>query len=683
MLTGQVPFEGETPLSIALKHKTEAPPDPREINNQVPDDLARLILRCLEKEKGKRYQSAQELLGEFAKIEKGIPTAEKVLPQRKPLTSKEVTVKLRKRWKAIAAVAAVAVIAVIAVTAIVYFGQEKPASIAKNQRLVVLPFENLGAAEDEYFADGISDEIMARLAGISDLGVIARNSAIQYKKTSKSVRQIGEELQVDYALSGTVRWQKPEAKPGQVRVTPTLIRVSDATQIWANVYDQDIAQIFQVQSDIAKQVVEELGFALGKPEQQSLEVMPTENMEAYDFYLRGNDFAYRGRDTQKDLNPAIEMYKKAVILDPNFFQAYAMLSKTHSLYYWYHFDRSEDRVAEAKQAAERALKLNPDAAETHMALGYYFYHCKLDYEKALKHFGLALQKQPKNAMILEGVGYVERRQGKLNEAIANLKEVLEIDPRYAQTVFNLGETYALARDYKEAERLYNRALFLSPNYPRAYAWKTRLYLNWQGDTAKAGQVLEEAAKAMDSKEDNLVSYQSIQVDIYESRYQDALNRLDSSSFEVYQDQFYFVPKSQLIAQIYGLMKETEKDQKYYDAARIYLEDLIKTQPDDSRLWSALAIAKAGLGSESEAIIAAEKAVGILPISKEAYRGTFRVRDLAQVYVMVGEYDKAFDQIDYLLSVPGELSIPLLKLDPIWAPLRSLPRFQRLVQKVLD
>jgi len=677
MLTGRVPFEGETPLSVALKHKTEATPDPRRINTQIPDDLARLILRCLEKEKGKRYQSAQELLGEFTKIEKGIPTAEKALPIKKSLTSKEMTVRFRKSWKTVAGLAAVAIVALLAV---LYVTRQNPIPTSAKKKLAVIPFENLGPPQDEYFADGITDEIIARLTSIRELGVISRNSSAQYKKTTKPIKQIGEELGVQYILSGTIRWQKSTEGAGRFRITPTLSRASDATQVWANVYDGQITEIFEVQSDTAKKVVDALGIALATRERQSLEAKPTENMEAYDFYLRGNDFSYGGRDTKDDLASAIDMYEKAVTLDANFLLAYAMLSRTHSYYYWYHYDRSEERVAKARWAADRALGLDPDAAETHMALGYYFYCCKLDYEQALKHFGLVLEIQPKNSAIIQGIAAVKRRQGRYNESIANFTLWLETDPRNALATFNLGETCALVRNYKEAERHYNRALFLSSDYPRALSWKARLFLNSQGDTQKAQQVLEEASKVLGTREDNFITYHWVLVQIYEGRYQDALKRISSTPFETFEDQFYCVPKAQLSAQIYGLTNEKEKEQEYYDAARIYIENSVKTQPDDSRFWSALGIAYAGLGFKDKAIQAAKKGTELMPISKEAYRGIFRARDLAQVYVMVGEYDKAFDQIEYLLSIPGELSIALLKLDPVWASLRGLPRFQKLVQK---
>jgi len=681
MMTGRVPFEGETPLSVALKHKTEAPPDPRKINSQVPDDLARLILRCLEKEKGKRYQSAQELLGEFTKIEKGIPTAEKVLPKRKSLTSKELTVKLKHRWRAIAAVA---VFAIAAGAAILYFGRGRPGPSAENKRLVVLPFENLGAPEDEYFADGITDEITARIASISRLEVIGRSSAIQYKKTNKSPRQIGEELGVYYILSGTVRWQRQAGGVSKVRVTPSLVRVSDSTQIWANPYDETIAEVFQVQSDIAMRVAQALNVALVEPERKLLEAKLTNNPEAYDYYLRGRESINRGSENRENVTVSIEFFDKAIELDPDFIQAYSGLAKSHAAMYWYHFDHSGEREAKSKEAADKALELDPEAAEAHLALGTYYYHCKIDYDRALEHLDLALQKQPKNSEILETIAYIKRRQGKFDETVSNLMKALEIDPRSIEIISNMGDTYFLLRDYIEAERYYKRAISLSPDYLSSYishgslAW---LYLHGLGNTAEAREVLDEASKKILSPdEEDMLHYNWTLVNIFDKTYKEALNRIPLMPSEVYYDQFIFVPKSQLYAQIYGLMDEKQKEQESYSSARIFLENKIKEQPDDSRFYSALAIAYAGLGLKEKAIQEATRATELLPVSKEYWRGSWRVQDLAQVYVMVGEYDKAFDQIEYLLSIPGELSVALLRIDPVWAPLRALPRFQKLAQK---
>jgi tetratricopeptide (TPR) repeat protein len=322
--------------------------------------------------------------------------------------------------------------------------------------------------------------------------------------------------------------------------------------------------------------------------------------------------------------------------------------------------------------------VSPDAAETHMALGYYYYFCLLDYDQALRHFKMALEKQPKNSRIIEGIGYVKRRQGKMVEAVTNLILASEIDPRAAVIAFNLAETYALMRRYQEAEQWYNRALILNPNYQRAYAWKIRMFLNWEGNTKKAHQVLEEASKFIDL-DDNLIQYHYVLIDVFDGNYQEALKRISPGSSEAYEDQFYFVPKAQLLAQIHGLMKDSQQEKSYYDSARMLIEAKIKEDAEDSRLWSALGIAWAGLGQKKEAIRAAEKAVEILPVSKEAYRGTFRAKDLAQVDCMVGEYDKALNQIEYLLSIPGEISVASLKIDPVWIPLRPLPRFQKLLK----
>ncbi|MCJ7565466.1 MAG: protein kinase [Candidatus Aminicenantes bacterium] len=219
MLTGKVPFEGDTPLSIAVKHKTEMPQDPRKINAQVPVDLSLLILKCLEKEKKKRPQSAEEVLSQLSQIEQEVPAAEKVLPQRRPFTSREIKGAFGKRWGLIAALLFVAIAAGLA---FIFLRKEKPALPPANKRIVVLPFENQGALEDEYFADGMTDEITARLSSISRLEVIARTSAYQYKKTSKTPQKIGDELSVGYILYGTVRWQKQPGGASKVRVTPSL-----------------------------------------------------------------------------------------------------------------------------------------------------------------------------------------------------------------------------------------------------------------------------------------------------------------------------------------------------------------------------------------------------------------------------------------------------------------------------
>jgi serine/threonine protein kinase/tetratricopeptide (TPR) repeat protein len=677
MLTGKVPFEGDTPLSIAVKHKTEAPQDPRTLNAQVPLDLSQLILKCLEKEKNKRPQSAEEVLFQLSEIEHEAPTTKKALPQRKPFTSRETKGTTGRRWRLIAALLFVGIAAGLT---FIFLKKEKPAPLPAYKRIVVMPFENQGAPEDEYFAVGMTDEITARLGSISQLEVIGRASAYQYKKTDKPPNKIGEELGVGYILYGTVRWQKQPSGASQVRVTPSLVRVSDATQIWANPYDETIAEVFQVQADIAKRVAEALNIALLEPERKALEAKPTKTPEAYDYYLRGMDYFGRTQENLNDLMLAIDLFEKAIALDPKFTQAYSRLAQAHARMYWMHFDHTKERIAKSKSALDKALELGPDLPETHFSLGIFFYNCMLDYDRALEQFDIALKKQPGNSEILEYVGYVKRRQGKLNDTIAYLIKAFEINPRSSVVALYLGETHVLLRNYAEAERFFNQAISLSPDYDPPYFWKARLHLCWTGNFAKANEVLKEATQKIALLNVNQIPYLWILVGIFEGDYNKDLIRLSSITAEAFGTQFYLVPKGQLYAQIYGLMNNKDKEEEYYSSAQNYLKNKIKEQPDDSRLHSALGIAYAGLGLRQKAIQEAIKATKLLPISKEFWRGTYRVKDLAQVYVMVGEYEKALDKIEYLLSIPGELSIPLLKIDPVWAPLHNLPRFQKLINK---
>ena len=677
MVTGRVPFEGETPLGIAMKHKSEAPQDPRELNSQLPEDLSHLILKCLEKDKEKRYQSAGEVRSELSRIEEGIPTTERIEPKRKPTTSKEITVTLRKPWLMVAAL----VVAVIVVgLGIIYFRSEKPILSPVQKRLVVLPFKNLGPPEDEYFADSITDEIRAYLAQIERLSMIARTSAYQYKKTDKSIRNIGEELEVDYILEGTIRWQKFPDGSSRVRVIPELIKASDSTNLWTDVYDEDITDIFEVQSAIAEQVAEALDITLAEDKRKALQTKPTDNLEAYNFYLRGMDYLHRG-STEEECRISIQMFERTIELDPHFALAHARLVRAYARLYWiYYFRVDKSLVAKAKEAADKAYELSPDSPWTHWALGYYYYHCHMDYERALEHFYKA-QKGLKDAGdLLAGIAYVQRRQGKYEQAIVNLKKSIDLDPHSLSHMYEIAQSYLFMRNYAESERYSNRAISLAPDYTQAYAWKIRLYLAWEGDIKKALKVIEEAPQTLRQSEEGYLVLWSIFARMIDGNYQKALDRLFIVSSDAINVHVCFTPKALLYAQIYGQMGQSESEKKYYDSAQRFLEAKVEEWPEDARVHSSLGIAYAGLGLKEEAVREGKKAVELISVAKDAWRGPFRVEDLARIYVMVDEYDAAIDQLEYLLSIPSIISIPLLNSDPTWAPLRDHPRFQKLLRQ---
>jgi serine/threonine-protein kinase len=373
------------------------------------------------------------------------------------------------------------------------------------------------------------------------------------------------------------------------------------------------------------------------------------------------------------------MYEKAVELDPTFALAYAQLSRAHLSTYWRYYDRSEERegrLARAKEAVDKALQLNPNLAEVRMALGHYYYQGLLDYDRALEQFAIARRSQPNSSDILSWIGYVQRRQGNFEQALANIKKASELDPLRG---FGLGETYALLRMYPEAEQSLERTLLLHPDDTGGYNNKAWLYVRWQGSTEKARAVLAEALQNIRSEESPPIVDSLVTLDVFDGNYQEALDRLSLKSEDT-DDQSNVIPTALRCAQIYGYMNKTELAKKYYDESRSILESEIQQRPEDAWLHSSLGIAYAGLGRKEDALREGKLGVALLPVTKEALRGQARVKDLANIYVMVGEYDLAIEQLECLLSRPGSMSIPLLRLDPAWNPLRNHPRFKKLIEQ---
>ena len=661
MLTGKRPFEGRT-VSDTVAHTLEREPDWQALPQETPANIRALLRRCMEKDPRRRLRDIGDAAIEISET------------LSLPATAPSVSIPGKPRRMAMIISAVVIIVLSAIVVRFILEKQTQPSP--KEIRLVVLPFENLGSTEDEYFADGIAEEIMSRLSAIHTLGVISRTSAIQYRNSNKTIRQIGQELGVEYVLEGTVRWERPSEGPSRVRVTPQLIRVSDDTHLWSDRYDAVLADIFQVQSDIAEQVTQALDITLLEPERRALKARPTENMEAYDYYLRGDEYLYRGY-LENDFRIAIQMYEKAIELDPTFALAYTRLARAHDKMYWLYHDRSEERLEMEKQALDKAFQLNPNLPEVYIALGWYHYHGYLDYDRALEQFAIARKSQPNNSKVLEGIGYVQRRQGKFEQALANIKRASELDPLSSVLSISLIGTYVHLRKYPEAERYCERIILLRPDWDEGYARKAQLYLLWEGKTEKARAVLQEGLEYIKSTENFEIVNSLVDIDVYDGNYQEALDRLSLKSEDI-DDQHYFIPNSLRCALIYRYMNKKEPAKKYHDEARSILESKIQEQPEDARLHSSLGIAYAGLGRKEDAIREGKLGVELLPVSKEAMRGLSKVEDLAKIYVMVGEYDEAIDQLEFLLSNPGWMSMPLLRLNPAWNPLRDHPRFKKLV-----
>jgi len=675
MLTGQLPFEGET-ATDTLARIIERQPDWEILPESTPMNIRVLTRRCLEKDPRRRLQHIGDVaieIGETLNLPATVPPV--TMPSS---TSLERKIADKPQWRRIVMTIVTAIIVIICGVALWSLFKKHPESPSGEIRLVVLPFENLGSTEDEYFADGITDAITARLGVIHGLGVISRQSAMKYKKREKDTRQIAKDLRVDYILEGTVQRERPSDPTSRVRIIPQLIMTSEDTHVWTEIYDDDMSEVFRLQSDVAEQVAQALDITLLEPQRQALRSEPTENMEAYDYYLRGDEYLYRSY-FKNDFVIAIRMYEKSVELDPTFALAYARLSDAHGQMHWFLYDHSEERLAMAKQAVDKALELNPDLPEAHMALGNYYYYGYLDYDRALEQFAIARESQPNNSLLFAAIGYIRRRQGKFEQALANLKKASELDPLDKLVAMEVARTFMLLRKYPEAERYFERAISLAPDHPDPYHRKALLYLRPQGNTEKSRAVLEEALQnSKSAAEDADIVILQVDIDVFDRNYPEALDRLSLKSEDI-NNRLCFIPSALRYALIYGYMNKKELAKKYYDEAQSILESKIEKQPEDARFHSALGRTYAGLGRKEDAIREGKLAVELLPVTKDAWHGTLRVQDLARIYVMVGEFDAAIDRLEFLLSIPSEVTIPFLQLDPAWDPLRNHPRFKKLME----
>jgi serine/threonine-protein kinase len=552
--------------------------------------------------------------------------------------------------------------------------------------LVVLPFENLGSPNDEYFANGTTDAITARLAGISGLGVISRQSSMQYKKTTKSVRQIGSELGVDYILEGTVQRERPGDPMSRIRVIPQLIRVNDDTQVWADTYDEDMNEVFRVQSDIAERVATQLNIALLEPERRAIEKKPTKNLIAYENYLRGMDYIYS--PDISDVEMAVSLFEKAVTLDPQFAEAWAGLAMVHHNLYWA-FDRPGEFTLEI-QAAEQAQQLGPDLPETYLALGDVAY-AQRKFDEALVNFKKAENLRPSGEAAQE-IGFTLRRLGRWQEALNYGEKARRLLPRSTSIYTdNLGGTKWYLRQCDEAEQDANHALWLSPRSTDAYMMKV-VILAKCGNMSAAQQTITEMSQHIEiarAAEYGLTQAltgwsASTYYRLFPQMFTKSFDAFEAGSIERYRLLQPAVVAATHLARaiIYDRVGDRQSAQVRYDSAKVYFKRIIDSNPQSAYIagyHSDLGLAYAGLNRCEEAIYEGEEAVNLIPISKDAVVGSSLIGNLAEIYIRCGKYDAAIDQIEKWISVPSDISFDLLRLDPIWDPLRTNPRFRRLVQ----
>ena len=667
MITGKQPFKGDYDQAVVYSILNE---EPRTDEIKLPE-LQTIILKALAKERADRYQNVSEMLTDLIELKNEFFSK---------TNTRSSTIKSQEKKKSHKWFVPAAVLSLIIILAATYFYfNNRPAESTSSERkmIVVLPFENLGAPEDDYFADGITGEIISKLSGLSGLGVIARSSAMQYKNTQKSLQQIGEELGVQYVLEGTIQWEQTGDGKKRIRVNPELINIENSTQMWSKPYEADFSSAFTLQTDIAATVADALNLNLIKSEQKSLEGTITNNSEAYDLYLKGVYFL-QDISNEKNQRIAEEMLEKAIELDDKFAEAYASLSTVQSNMHWSYFDRSEENLEKSKANAQKALLINNDLPEGHVAMGDYYYHGILDYESALKEYNEALTLSPNHTDAINGIAFVLRRQGKMEESIEYLKKTYELSPRDYQTVFSIGETYCLLREYTLGISFLDKLNLIAPEAVHPYFSKAQTILLQNGDTKKAREIILKAYESKIGLDSHLFISVLYFCDIVDADYAGALKWI--KGIKEVEDQFYYKPEDLYLAETYSFIKNYSLAEKHFKAAVNILKEKIKQNPNDSRLHTSLGIAYAGVGEKEKAIQEGKYGYKLLPISREAWRGSFRLLDLAKIYTMVGEYELALNAIEDLLKRPTDAISPwLLKLDPTWEALQGNPRYQKLVK----
>ena len=547
-----------------------------------------------------------------------------------------------------------------------------------DKSIAVLPFENLsGDPDNAYFADGIQDDVLTNLSKIGDLKVISRTSVMQYRGRPSNVRDIGKALGVSNILEGSVR-----RSGNKMRVNVQLIDANTDEHIWANDYDYDrgVTDVFEIQSDLAREIANALQARLSPAEKSRITQKPTENGEAYLAFVEAHNLSCAMEDSTK-LKQSEQLYQRAIELDPNFALALARYSQLESWMLRTHEGTAESRE-KARTLAQRALQLQPDLPEAHLALGFSYYYGDNNYEAALKEFEIAQQALPNESEVYLAIGAIQRRQGKWAESTANLEKAVSLNPKDSWPLQNLALNYQMLRNFDAANKTIDRALQINPKGFSLWGIKAKLAIGEKGDLSVGEGLMEKAKSLSLNSEERLKMFEGQAKFLLDQRkYQEVL-QLGAT---VPDDTFAAVPGSLAFKYFpLGIAHKALGDEAAAQAAflkaKSILEEQLKQKPDDADLRVQFAKLLAWLGEKDAAIAEAQRAIDLRPESKDAFEGPAVAEQAAQVYVIIGDKARAIELLDELLSRPSELTSQILKLDPAWDPLRNDPAFQALFAK---
>jgi TolB-like protein/class 3 adenylate cyclase/Tfp pilus assembly protein PilF len=581
----------------------------------------------------------------------------------------------RRRFLWLGALALLLLVAAM-VSFVIVRATPKGASKVPEKSVAVLPFENWSdESKDSYFADGVQGEILTLLMKVRDLKVISRPSVMKYRDIAAlDLKQVGNQLGVRYFLEGNV-----QRSGSQVRVGAQLVDGLTGTQLWAESYDRDLADVFTIQSEIAEQIVTQLAAKFTAEERAAVEERPTSDLVAYDLYLRGKDLmarvAFESSRTD-DLEEAARLFQEATERDPAFSLAYCQLANAHNQTYFYSIDHTPRRLALAQAAVEAAVRLRPGAGETHLASANHYYFSR-NYERSLKELALAQQKLPNDPQPILVLGYIERRQGEWKSSTRHLERALELDPRNLIFLKQLAQSYSALHRYTDERQMIDRALAIVPNDAALQVQRAAIEFDARGDTHPMHEAIA-TVLAKDPAAGTTIADMWYQLALCEGDVASASRALAAMKPSAAHEEGVPYPKSWCEGVIARLRNDPAAARTAFAAARVEVSDMVDADSDFAEGLSALGMLDAALGNKAGAIREGQRAVELLPPSKDAVVGPMLLQNLSNIYAWTGENAAALRELKEVTSMPSYLSYGMLLRHPAWAPLRDEPGFKEIL-----
>jgi TolB-like protein/class 3 adenylate cyclase len=583
----------------------------------------------------------------------------------------------RVRWAATTA-ALLAIAVIIAGIAMVSRNRARMTlAAAPEKSIAVLPFESLSEEkQNEYFADGVQDEILTDLAKIADLKVISRTSVMHYKRgVARNLREIGEQLGVANVVEGSV-----QRAGNRVRVNAQLVDTRNDQHLWAQTYDRELADVFAIQSEIAKTIADQLQAKLSPAEKSAIESKPTANLTAFDLYARAKNILEDPEATEKELLQVVDLLNQAVASDPSFFDAYCQLAYAHDYFYHDYTDHTPARLALADATIQAAARLRPDAGETHLARAQHLYWGYWDYDGALAELKIARRTLPNDFRIPEMTAWIQRRQGHWEECTRNLERAVELNPRNLQLRIGIAMWYTSLRRYADLKSALASTLAFFPNDLNTRIWPAYAEFQEKADTRPLHQTLDviratnPAAIAMPGFAEWWLASALAERDATAAK--NALDALSEDETTLGNEVFF--NRSFVEGLIALIRKDEGKAQSALVAARAQQEKVLEAQPHNGQELGLLGLIDAYLGRKEEALREGRRAVELVRAEKDVAEEPGLVLNLAMIAARVGEKDLACEQLESIIQLPSSLSYGGLKMFPWWDPLRGDPRFEKIV-----